>query len=91
MNGGIQAMQDSIVIVSMARTPLGGLMGDLAPLRAPDLGAAAIRAALERSGLTAEAVDTVLMGNVLGAGQGQAPARQAALGAGLSQGAVCTR
>jgi acetyl-CoA C-acetyltransferase len=90
MNGGIQAMQDSIVIVSMARTPLGGLMGDLAPLRAPELGAAAIRAALERSGLTAEAVDTVLMGNVLGAGQGQAPARQAALGAGLSQGAVCT-
>ena len=81
---------DPVVIVSAARTPMGGFLGDLAGLSAAELGAAAIRATLERAGLAAEAVDTVLMGCVLQAGQGQAPARQAALGAGLSQAAQCT-
>jgi acetyl-CoA C-acetyltransferase len=81
---------DPIVIVSAARTPMGGFLGDLAGLTAAELGAAAIRATLERAGLAAEAVDTVLMGCVLQAGQGQAPARQAALGAGLSQAVQCT-
>ncbi|MFI8610889.1 acetyl-CoA C-acyltransferase [Pseudomonas sp. NPDC077649] len=81
---------DPVVIVSAARTPMGGFLGDLAGLSTAELGAAAIRATLERAGLAAEAVDTVLMGCVLQAGQGQAPARQAALGAGLSQAAQCT-
>jgi acetyl-CoA C-acetyltransferase len=81
---------DPVVIVSAARTPMGGFLGDLAGLSAAELGAAAIRATLERAGLAAEAVDTVLVGCVLQAGQGQAPARQAALGAGLSQAAQCT-
>lgn len=81
---------DPIVIVSAARTPMGGFLGDLAGLSAAELGAAAIRSTLERAGLAAEAVDTVLMGCVLQAGQGQAPARQAALGAGLSQAVQCT-
>jgi acetyl-CoA C-acetyltransferase len=81
---------DPVVIVSAARTPMGGFLGDLAGLSAAELGAAAIRATLQRAGLAAEAVDTVLMGCVLQAGQGQAPARQAALGAGLSQAAQCT-
>ena len=81
---------DPVVIVSAARTPMGGFLGDLAGLSAAELGAAAIRATLQRAGLAAEAVDAVLMGCVLQAGQGQAPARQAALGAGLSQAAQCT-
>ena len=81
---------DPVVIVGMARTALGGFQGDLAPLTAPALGAAAIGAALARSGLATEAVDEVLMGCVLPAGQGQAPARQAALAAGLPVGAGCT-
>jgi len=81
---------DPVVIVSAVRTPMGGFLGDLAGLSAAELGAAAIRSSLERAGLAAEAVDTVLMGCVLQAGQGQAPARQAALGAGLSQAAQCT-
>ncbi|KJU80012.1 acetyl-CoA acetyltransferase [Ectopseudomonas oleovorans] len=81
---------DPVVIVSAARTPMGGFLGDLAGLTAGELGAAAIRSTLERAGLAAEAVDTVLMGCVLQAGQGQAPARQAALGAGLSQAVQCT-
>ncbi|HRQ60833.1 MAG TPA: acetyl-CoA C-acyltransferase, partial [Alphaproteobacteria bacterium] len=74
---------DPIVIVGMARTPMGGFQGDFASLRAPDLGAAAIRAAVERAGVKPDAIDDVIMGCVLPAGQGQAPARQAALGAGL--------
>jgi acetyl-CoA C-acetyltransferase len=82
--------QDPIVIVGSARTPMGGFQGDLQGLTAPELGAAAIRAAVERSGLPAEAVQEVLMGCVLPAGLGQAPARQAALGAGLSRSTVCT-
>jgi acetyl-CoA C-acetyltransferase len=76
---------DPIVIVSAARTPIGGLLGDFAALPAWELGAVAIKAALERAGVPGDAVDEVLMGNVLPAGQGQAPARQAALRAGLPQ------
>lgn len=83
-------MSDPIVIVAAKRTPLGGLMGDLAGLSAGDLGAAAIRAAVAESGVPAVEIDTVLMGCVLGAGQGQAPARQAALKGGLDLGTVCT-
>ncbi|SDS35536.1 acetyl-CoA C-acyltransferase [Pseudomonas oryzae] len=82
--------EDPIVIVGSARTPMGGFQGDLRNLTAPELGAAAIRAAVERSGLPPEAVQEVLMGCVLPAGLGQAPARQAALGAGLSRSTVCT-
>ena len=81
---------DPIVIVSAARTPLGGFRGDLKSLTAPELGAVAIRAAIERAGLAPEAVEEVIMGNVLSAGQGQAPARQAALGAGLTPATGCT-
>jgi acetyl-CoA C-acetyltransferase len=81
---------DPIVIVGAARTPMGSFQGDFAALAAHDLGAAAIRAAVERAGIAPDAVDEVLMGNCLMAGQGQAPARQAALKAGLpkSAGAV---
>ncbi len=81
---------DSIVIAAAARTPLGGFQGDLQGLTGPQLGAAAIKAALERSGLPPEAVDEVFMGCVLSAGVGQAPARQASLGAGLPKAAGCT-
>ncbi|MBC9072407.1 acetyl-CoA C-acetyltransferase [Thauera sp. CAU 1555] len=83
-------MTDPVVIVSAARTPMGGFQGELASLTAPQLGAAAIRAALERAGLNAEQVQEVIMGCVLPAGLGQAPARQAALGAGLPLSAGCT-
>ena len=82
--------QDPIVIVSCARTPMGGFQGDLKSLTAPQLGAAAIRAVVERAGLPPENVQDVLMGCVLPAGQGQAPARQAALGAGLTRATTCT-
>ncbi len=83
-------MTDRIVIVSAARTPIGGLLGDFQALAAHQLGAVAIKAAVERAGISGDAVDEVLMGNCLMAGQGQAPARQAVLGAGLpaSVGAV---
>jgi len=81
---------DPIVIVSAARTPIGGLQGDFASLTAAQLGAVAIKAALERSGLSAEHIDEVIFGCVLPAGQGQAPARQAALGAGLPLGTGAT-
>lgn len=80
-------MSDPIVIVSAARTPIGGLLGDFASLQAWQLGAAAIRAAVDRAGVQGEAVDEVLLGCCLMAGQGQAPARQAALAAGLPQSA----
>ena len=80
-------MQDPIVIVSAARTPIGGLLGDFAGLAAWELGAVAIQAAVERAGVPGDAVDEVLFGNCLMAGQGQAPARQAALKAGLPQSA----
>ena len=76
-------LQDPIVIVGSARTPMGGFQGDLKDATAPQLGAAAIRAALERSGISPEAVEETVFGCVLPAGQGQAPARQAAIGAGL--------
>ena len=78
-------MADPIVIVSAARTPIGGLLGDFSSLAAWELGAVAIRAAVERAGVPGDAVDEVLFGNCLMAGQGQAPARQAALKAGLPQ------
>jgi len=81
---------DPIVIVSAVRTPMGGLQGDLKSLSAPQLGAAAIRAAVERAGIDAASVEQVLFGCVLPAGLGQAPARQAALGAGLDKGTTCT-
>lgn len=81
---------DPIVIVSSARTPMGGFQGDLQGMTAWQLGAAAIRATVERSGLPAENVQDVLMGCVLPAGQGQAPARQAALSAGLTRATTCT-
>ncbi|GAB4356285.1 MAG: acetyl-CoA C-acyltransferase [Gammaproteobacteria bacterium] len=82
--------QDPIVIVGAARTPMGGFQGVLSDVTASELGAHAIRAALARSGVPAEEIDEVIMGCVLPAGQGQAPARQAALGAGLPLGAGCT-
>ena len=75
--------EDPIVIVGAARTPMGGFQGDLKDCTAPQLGAAAIRAALERSGISPDAVEEAVLGCVLPAGQGQAPARQAAIGAGL--------
>ena len=83
-------MSEDIVITGIARTPMGGFQGVLAEARAADLGAAAIRAAVERSGLQGEDIDEVIMGNVLPAGQGQAPARQASLGAGLPLATGCT-
>jgi acetyl-CoA C-acetyltransferase len=82
--------QDPIVITSAVRTAIGGFQGAFAPLTAPQLGSAAIKAAVDRSGLEADDVSEVLMGCVLPAGQGQAPARQAALGAGLLQSTPCT-
>ncbi len=83
-------MSDSIVIVGAARTPMGGFQGDFASLAAHDLGGAAIRAAVQRAGIAPELVEEVLFGNCLMAGQGQAPARQAAFKGGLpkSAGAV---
>jgi acetyl-CoA C-acetyltransferase len=81
---------DPIVIVSAARTPLGGFQGELKGFAAPELGAAAIRAAVERAKIGPGDVQEVIMGCVLPAGQGQAPARQAALGAGLPLAAGCT-
>jgi acetyl-CoA C-acetyltransferase len=81
---------DPIVIVSAARTPMGGFQGDLKGFAAPELGAAAIRAAVERAKVKPEQVDDVIMGCVLPAGQGQAPARQASLGGGLPLATGCT-
>ena len=74
---------DPVVIAAYARTPMGGFQGALSTVKATALGAAAVRAAVERSGVDPEAVEQILMGCVLPAGLGQAPARQAALGAGL--------
>ena len=76
-------MSDPIVIVSAARTPMGGMLGDFAALSASDLGAVAVKAAVERAGLKPEQIEEVILGNCLMAGQGQAPARQATLKAGL--------
>ena len=83
-------VSDPIVIVGAARTPMGGLQGDFAALAAPQLGAVAIRAAVARAHLAADQVDEVIMGCVLPAGQGQAPARQASRGAGIPDGVGCT-
>ena len=80
---------DPIVIVGAARTPMGAFMGDLKSLSAPELGAAAIRAAVVRADVKPEDVQEAIMGNVLSAGQGQAPARQAALAAGLTPATGC--
>src|SRR2546426_726874 len=81
---------DPIVIVAAARTPMGAFQGELKGFAAPELGAAAIRAAVERARISPEEVQEVIMGCVLPAGQGQAPARQASLGAGLPLAAGCT-
>ena len=83
-------MSKPIAILSAVRTPIGGMMGSLATLSASDLGGIAIAAALEKSGLKASQVEEVIMGSVLTAGQGQAPARQAALKAGLNKSTSCT-
>ncbi|MGB0450823.1 MAG: acetyl-CoA C-acyltransferase [Flavobacteriaceae bacterium] len=83
-------MSKNIVIVSRARTPIGSFLGSLSPLYAPELGAAAIKAALEKIKLDPSTVSEVLMGQVVQAGSGQAPARQAAMGAGIPDHVPCT-
>jgi len=83
-------VNDPVVIVGASRTPMGGFMGDFASQNASDLGAVAIRAAIARAGIKPEDVQEVIMGNVLPAGQGQAPARQASLKAGVPLAAGCT-
>lgn len=83
-------MSNKVVITGIARTPMGGLQGVFSAVTAPDLGAAAIKAAVERGGVEPEAIDEVIMGCVLPAGLGQAPARQASLGAGVPLAAGCT-
>lgn len=85
-----QDRHETVVIVSAARTPMGGFQGALAAKTAPELGAIAVKGAVERAGLTPTAVDEVLMGCVLSAGLGQAAARQAARGAGLDDGTPAT-
>src|SRR3546814_15675280 len=82
--------EDAVVIASYARTPIGGFQGDLAGLKATQLGASAVRAAVERAGVDGEAIEKIFMGCVLPAGLGQAPARQAARGAGLPQSVEAT-
>jgi acetyl-CoA C-acetyltransferase len=79
-----------VVVLGAARTPIGAFLGGLAPLAAPRLGSIAIRCALERAGVAPDQVDEVFMGNVIQAGVGQAPARQAALGAGIPNSVPCT-
>ena len=83
-------LNDPVVIVSAARTPMGAFQGELKDLTAPQLGAAAIRAAVERAGIKPDQVQEVIMGCVLPAGQGQAPARQASIVAGLPLSTGCT-
>src|SRR2546430_17725884 len=75
-----------VVILGAARTPIGAFLGGLAPLKATELGAIAIKCALERAGVAVDQVDEVFMGNVVQAGVGQAPARQGAPGAGIPNG-----
>ena len=82
--------KDPIVIVAAARTPLGGFQGDFAPLTAPQLGAVAVKAAVDRAGIAGDMVDELMLGCVLPAGLGQAPARQAAIGAGLPLSVGCS-
>jgi acetyl-CoA C-acetyltransferase len=86
----ISMQNDPIVIVGLSRTPMGAFQGELKSFAAPELGAAAIRAAVERARIRPDDVQEVIMGCVLPAGQGQAPARQASLGAGLPLSAGCT-
>lgn len=81
---------DPVVIASYARTPMGGMLGNFASVKATDLGAAAVKAALERAGIAGDVVDRIYMGCVLPAGLGQAPARQAALAAGLPRSVQAT-
>jgi acetyl-CoA C-acetyltransferase len=83
-------MENGVVIAGIARTPMGGMQGVLSAVTAPKLGATAIKAALERAGIQPEQVDETIMGVVLPAGLGQAPARQASLGAGIPVSADCT-
>ena len=83
-------MSDPVVIVSAARTPLGGFQGALSPVDAPELGSVALRAAIERAGLAPEQIEDVILGCVLPAGLGQAPARQAAIRAGLPLSVTCS-
>ena len=83
-------ISDPIVIVGMARTPIGTFQGSLKDFSAPELGSFAIRACIERCGIRPENIDEVLMGCVLTAGIGQAPARQASLAAGLLESTSCT-
>ncbi len=82
--------QETVVILGAARTPMGAMMGDLSTLRSPELGAVAIAAAIARAGLAGEDIDEVIMGCVLPAGIGQAPARQASLAAGIPVSVGCT-
>ena len=86
----VSQTSDPIVICSAVRTPLGAFQGAFQKTSATELGSTAIAAAIDRAGVPVEAVDEVLMGNVLPAGLGQAPARQAALGAGLPTSVPCT-
>ncbi len=81
---------DPIVILSYARTPMGGMQGALGDVSAPHLGAVAVKAAVERAGVDGADIERIYMGNVLSAGQGQAPARQAAIFAGLPQSVEAT-
>src|SRR5882672_218295 len=83
-------LTDPVVIVSAARTPMGAFQGELKDFAAPQLGAAAIRAAVERARIKPDQVQEIFMGCVLPAGQGQAPARQASIGAGLPLSTGCT-
>ena len=83
-------LDDSVVIVGAKRTPMGAFQGELAGVSAPQLGAVVIAGALQQAGVAPDSVDEVLMGNVLSAGLGQAPARQAALAAGMSSAVPCT-
>ncbi len=81
---------DSVVIASYARTPMSGLLGNFTSVKATELGAVAVKAAVERAGITGDVVDRIYMGCVLPAGLGQAPARQAAMTAGLPRSVQAT-
>ena len=83
-------MSKEVYIISAVRTPMGAFMGGLSSISATQLGSTAIKGAVERAGISVDAIDEVFMGNVLQAGVGQAPARQAALGAGLNKNVPCT-
>lgn len=78
-----------VAIISMARTPIGSMSGSLSSVSATELGAQSIKKAIERAGISGNDVEEVIMGNVIQANTGQAPARQAALGAGVTHGATC--